>query len=90
MLHDLRRRADLTVITQDDPAFPAEAGWVIHDADLALSWHHGIETVPTLLRVTGGADIERIEGWSRGDWERLGASTASATGWPTGVRGAAR
>ena len=82
VLHDLRRRADLTVITQDDPAFPAEAGWVIHDADLALSWHHGIETVPTLLRVTGGADIERTEGWSRADWERLGGVDGLGAGLP--------
>ena len=71
VLHDLRCRADLTVITQDDPTFPAGAEWVIHDDDLALSWHHDIETVPTLLQVVDGAGVERTEGWSRRDWERL-------------------
>ena len=71
VLHDLRRRADLTVITQDDPTFPADTDWVLHDADLALSWHHHIETVPTLLQVVDGAGVERTEGWSRRDWERL-------------------
>ena len=45
--------ADLTVYTQDDPAFPAGVGARSHDADLAVSWHHDIETVPTLIRVDG-------------------------------------
>ena len=46
--------AGITVITQDDPDFPERADWVRHDADLALSWHSQIETVPTLLRVEDG------------------------------------
>ena len=71
VLHDLHDRAGLTVITQDDPTFPADADWVRHDDDLALSWHHGIETVPTLLSVAGGTGSERTVGWSRTEWERL-------------------
>ena len=69
VLVDLARRAGLTAISQDDETFPAAADWVIHDNDLALSWHHDIEAVPTLLRVSGGRATERIEGWSREQWE---------------------
>ena len=71
VLSDLHDRADLTVITQDDPHFPANADWVSHDADLAFSWHHGIETVPTLLRVADGTEAQRTVGWSRPEWEQL-------------------
>ena len=69
VLSDLHDRAGLTVITQDDPGFPVDADWVHHDDDLALSWHHEIETVPTLLRVSGGVDEERTVGWDRSKWE---------------------
>ncbi|MDW3217849.1 MAG: thioredoxin family protein [Acidimicrobiales bacterium] len=69
VLEDLASRADLTVITQDDAGFPADAPWVVHDADLALSWHHDIETVPTLLKVTDGSAVETTVGWSRDQWE---------------------
>ena len=71
VLSDLHERAGLTVITQDDPEFPATADWVRHDEDLALSWHHDIETVPTLLRVVDGVEGRRAVGWSREEWEHL-------------------
>ena len=75
VLAELRKRAGLTVIVQDDPAFPPGLA-PRYDADLALSWHHEIEAVPTLLRVVEGAEKERAVGWERGEWEAL-----------TGVRG---
>lgn len=59
-----------TVYTQDDPAFPAGTD-PVHDADLAVSWHHDIETVPTLIRVVDGIEQERTIGWSRADWRRI-------------------
>ncbi len=59
-----------TVFTQDDPEFPAGVA-AVHDADLAVSWHHDIETVPTLLRVVDGIEVERTEGWRRDDWRRI-------------------
>jgi hypothetical protein len=62
--------AELTVITQDDPAFPDGLG-AVHDADLGLSWHNDIETVPTLLRRGAGAEQGRIVGWSRPAWEEF-------------------
>lgn len=60
----------LTVYTQDDPDFPDDPA-AIHDADLAVSWHHDVETVPTLLRVVDGLEISRTFGWSRSAWEEL-------------------
>ncbi|MEP7115667.1 MAG: thioredoxin [Ilumatobacteraceae bacterium] len=62
--------SSVTIYTQDDPAFPAGTH-PIHDADLALSWHHEIETVPTLIRVVDGYEVERTVGWSRSDWQRI-------------------
>ena len=59
----------LTVITQDDPAFPD--GTARHDHDLSLSWHHDIETVPTLIVVRDGVEVDRTIGWLRDDWRRL-------------------
>ena len=44
---------DATVYTQDDPSFPAGVA-ALHDGDLSFSWHHEIETVPTLIRVVNG------------------------------------
>jgi len=69
VLADLAEREALTVITQDNAAFPSSDDWVIHDDDLSLSWHHDIITVPTLLHVTDGEPTRRIEGWSRREWE---------------------
>ncbi len=69
-----QRGAQLTVYTQDDPSFPepeAVDAIVVDDTSLEVSWHHDIETVPTLVRVDGGAEIERTEGWSRDRWEEL-------------------
>jgi hypothetical protein len=70
----LRQLADgdtpLTVYVQDDPSFP-EGLSPVHDADLAVSWHQGIDTVPTLLRVEHGKETARTEGWSRAEWELL-------------------
>lgn len=60
----------VTVYVQDDPDFPTGVD-AIHDADLAVSWHHDIETVPTLLRVVDGAETERTVGWSRDEWRRI-------------------
>lgn len=69
VLADLADRASMTTITQDDATFPSDADWVIHDRDLALSWHHDIETVPTVLKVVDGRPTDRIEGWKRDEWE---------------------
>jgi hypothetical protein len=71
VLAGLAAGGGLTVYCQDDPSFPPGVGGVVDDRDLAVSWHHGIETVPTLLRVEGGREVARTVGWSRPDWEDL-------------------
>ncbi len=71
VLADMAERVEITVVTQDDPNFPQAAPWVVHDEDLAMSWHNRIETVPTLLRVDNGSEADRIVGWSRLQWEEF-------------------
>ena len=70
VLERLTAELGLTIVTQDDPTFP-EIDGVIHDSDLSLSWHNHIETVPTLIRRSGGQEVERTAGWDRFEWERL-------------------
>ncbi|MGY2066048.1 thioredoxin family protein [Blastococcus sp. SYSU DS0619] len=49
-----------------------DAGWFPgDDTELELSYRLGIETVPTLLRVTDGEETARVVGWSREQWEEL-------------------
>lgn len=71
VLLDLEASAGLTVISQDDPTFPDGATRVIDDRELALSWHHEIQAVPTLVRVEKGQIVARSEGWQREDWEKF-------------------
>ncbi len=72
---------ELTVYTQDDPAFPPNV-LAHHDADLAVSWHHDIETVPTLIKVVDGAEVGRTVGWRRDEWEELSGVTGLGPGLP--------
>lgn len=60
----------LTVYTQDDPKFPVSVApqW---DSDLSFSWHHNIETVPTLLQIENGREVARTVGWSKVEWRTL-------------------
>src|SRR6266542_3067879 len=70
MVAPLLPELDATVYTQDNPAFP-DGSSPIHDHDLTISWHHDIETVPTLIHVVDGAEVERTVGWLREDWRRI-------------------
>lgn len=70
VLGQLAAAAQLVVFTQDDPSFP-EAPAALHDSDLGRSWHHQIETVPTLIRVVDGVEVARTVGWKRDDWEAV-------------------
>ncbi|NOX31285.1 MAG: thioredoxin, partial [Actinobacteria bacterium] len=70
VLQQLANATELTVFTQDNPDFPANPE-AHHDADLAISWHHDIETVPTLMRVVDGKAVDRTVGWHRDEWERI-------------------
>ncbi|HET9542519.1 MAG TPA: thioredoxin family protein [Acidimicrobiales bacterium] len=69
VLADLAARTDLVVLTQDDPTFPEGVPDVVDDTDLDFSWHHDLDTVPTLLRFEAGEEAARIVGWDRAQWE---------------------
>lgn len=62
--------AGLTVFVQDDPSFTRVPG-ARDDTSLAASWHLGIETVPTLIRFSGGRESARAIGWSRDEWRSV-------------------
>ena len=81
VLAELARATSLTVYSQDDPTFP-ECVTPLDDSDLAVSWHHDIEVVPTLLRVEDGREVGRAIGWHRGDWEALTGLTGLGKGLP--------
>jgi hypothetical protein len=70
----LRALADagavLCIYSQDDPAFPPALA-VRDDRGLETSYRLGVSTVPTVLRVQGGREIARVEGWDRAEWEAL-------------------
>jgi hypothetical protein len=81
VLRQLAAGPGLTVYTQDDPDFPDDPV-AIHDDDLAVSWHHDVETVPTLIRVEDGAELDRTFGWSRDAWEALTGVEGLGDGLP--------
>ncbi len=70
VLHELAAAGPLLVVSQDDPGFPAGLD-VRDDRELETSWRLQVETVPTLLRVSGGVEVERTVGWLRSAWESL-------------------
>lgn len=71
----------LTVYTQDDPAFPPGLD-AVDDTDLRRSYEVGVEIVPTLLRIEGGAVAETLQGWSRPDWRRVTSVAEVGDGLP--------
>ncbi len=76
-------RADvpLTVFSQDDPGFPP--GLTVHDdRELEISYRLDIQTVPTLLRIDQGREVERLEGWLRSDWQTLSGLDDLGPGLP--------
>src|SRR5688572_8662880 len=81
VLRELAARARLTVYTQDDLGFPDGLS-PRDDTGLAISYHHQIETVPTLIRVENGVEAERTVGWHRGDWEKLTGIAGLGAGLP--------
>ena len=81
VLQQLHAATELTVYTQDNASFPS-APTAAHDADLAVSWHHDIETVPTVIVVRNGVEVERTVGWMRPEWERLTGVDGLGEGLP--------
>jgi hypothetical protein len=68
VLQRLVDEVGLRIYSQDDPDFPSGVP-VVDDRELEASWRLGIETVPTLLRLQDGVEVERRMGWFREDWE---------------------
>jgi hypothetical protein len=60
----------LTVFSQDGPEFAGLAG-VVADDDLSVSWSLDLDTVPTLIRMEAGREVDRTVGWMRVKWEAL-------------------
>lgn len=71
VLQTLDREHRATVVTQDDPAFPANVANRVDDTGLEWSYRQGIEVVPTLIRLQGGREVERTIGWDRAEWQRI-------------------
>jgi len=88
VLVQLAEAAELVaVVTQDDPTFPdlAGAGAAAErrfDEDLSISYLWDIDTVPTLLRIEDGEEVERIVGWDRAQWESLTGTHDLGPGLP--------
>jgi hypothetical protein len=60
----------LTVYSQDDPTFP-DGVRVVDDRNLQMSFALDLDTVPTLLWVSGGREVARTVGWSRDAWRDI-------------------
>ena len=65
VLAALRDEFPLTLYSQDDPSFPEGLGGAEDDRTLEKSYHLGVETVPTLVRLESGKEVSRTEGWDR-------------------------
>ena len=82
VFQQLAEEPGLTVYSQDDPGFPTEADWVVDDSDLSVSWHLGLDAVPTLVRIEGGAEVGRATGWDREAWQKLSGQGGLGTDLP--------
>jgi hypothetical protein len=68
VLAQLAQQGELTVYSQDDPAFPDNLPGVIDDTSLDESHQREIEIVPTLIRVEDNGEQSRIVGWDKNEW----------------------
>ena len=83
VLGQLESSGRLTAVyTQDDPSFPEQVDVRRDDTSLEVSWRNDIETVPTVVRVEGGVEVDRIVGWSREQWESFTGSADLGPGLP--------
>jgi hypothetical protein len=71
VLRQLADAGDLTVLSQDDPAFPPGLADVVDDTSLEWSFRYDIDTVPTLLLLDSGKERSRAIGWERSEWQAL-------------------
>jgi thiol-disulfide isomerase/thioredoxin len=70
----LAREAEpIAVYVQDDPGYLDGA---VDDGALEQSFRFDVETVPTLIRLEDGREVDRTFGWSRLEWARVARATA--------------
>ena len=62
--------ADMVVVSQDDPRFPAGLE-PVDDRELLRSHELGVEIVPTLIERRAGESARRAIGWHRSQWRSL-------------------
>jgi len=72
----------LEVHVQDDPSFAAGFAHACDDTALATSYRYDIDTVPTLIRLKGGREDQRVVGWQRGEWQAITGIEALGEGLP--------
>ena len=77
----LAATADIRIVSQDNPNFPAglPAGICIEDdSALEQSFALKVEIVPSLICYTDGLEVSRLEGWQRAEWESTTGLTFAA------------
>ncbi|MFN0305233.1 MAG: thioredoxin family protein [Burkholderiales bacterium] len=72
----------LVVCAQDDPSFPSAVRHVINDTSLEWSFRYAIDTVPTVVRMSGGKEVDRAVGWEQADWSRVTNTPDIGSGLP--------
>ncbi|MFP6808989.1 MAG: thioredoxin family protein [Pseudomonadales bacterium] len=70
VISQLAAEFEVQIFCQDNPAFPAGLD-VVDDLSLERSWSLNIETVPTIIKLENGKEVERAFGWVREEWEAL-------------------
>jgi hypothetical protein len=82
VIRELANRADsILVFAQDDTSFMDELP-IEDDKSLKQSFVHNIETVPTIIRVAAGQEVDRTVGWSQPEWERVTGLSGLGRGLP--------
>jgi hypothetical protein len=82
VVRELARTRGATIVSQDDPRFPDGIDGVVDDTALARSFRLHVRAVPTLLRLEGGCEVARTEGWERAEWERVAGTAPLGDGLP--------
>jgi hypothetical protein len=77
-----RQGCRLEVHVQDDVGFAEGFVDVRDDTALATSFHFGVETVPTLIRLAAGGEDMRAVGWRREEWRKITGIAALGEGLP--------
>ncbi len=70
-LKDLAAARNLKVLVQDDPEYFVDFVETESDTNLAESYRANVEIVPTLLRISYGKELGRVEGWNTSEWREL-------------------